>query len=67
MGIIFTVTQMISDYVDAGEAGYKHVEVKQKFEVSNYDDLQNLLLTLIDFSSKKLKVEIEKELIEEVE
>lgn len=59
----FYVTQFISDYVKVGEE-WKSVEVKNTFTVSNYDDLQNLLLTLIDFGGGKLRFGIEK--IEEV-
>lgn len=59
----FKVTQFISDYVKVGEK-WEPVEVRNKYSVGNYDDLQNLLLTLIDFGDKKLKFEVEK--IEEV-
>ena len=59
----FTVKQYITDYVKVGDE-YRHVEVVNKFEVSNYDDLQNLLLTLIDFGDDRLKFEIVKEVTE---
>ena len=59
----FKVTQFISDYVKVGEK-WEPVEVRNKYFVGNYDDLQNLLLTLIDFGDKNLKFEVEK--IEEV-
>ena len=55
----FYVTQFISDYVKAGDE-WKPVEVKNTFTVYNYDDLQNLLLTLIDFGGGKLKFEVTK-------
>ena len=60
----FKVTQFISDFVKVDEQ-YKTVEVKNKFVVNNYDDLQNLLLTLIDFGDGKLKFEVTKEEVTE--
>ena len=59
----FRITQFITDYVKVGDE-YRHVEVENVFEVSNYDDLQNLLLTLIDFSDKDTKFKISKEVME---
>lgn len=56
----FKVTQFISDYVKVGDE-WRPVEVQNKYSVNNYDDLQNLILTLIDFGDKKLKFEVEKE------
>lgn len=60
----FEVTQFISDFVRVDEQ-YKTVEVKNKFVVNNYDDLQSLLLTLIDFGDGKLKFEVTKEEVTE--
>lgn len=60
----FEVTQFISDFVRVDEQ-YKTVEVKNKFVVNNYDNLQSLLLTLIDFGEGKLKFEVEKEEVTE--
>lgn len=56
----FYVTQFLSDFVRVDDQ-YKTVEVKNKFVVNNYDDLTNLLLTLIDFGDGKLKFEVTKE------
>lgn len=56
----FKVTQFISDYVKVGDE-WRPVEVQNKYSVNNYDDLQNLLLTLIDFGDGKLKFEVIKE------
>lgn len=56
----FEVTQFISDFIRVDEQ-YKTVEVKNKFVANNYDDLQNLLMTLIDFGDGKLKFEVTKE------
>lgn len=60
----FEVTQFISDFVRVDEQ-YKTVEVKNKFVVNNYDDLQSLLLTLIDFGDGKFKFEVTKEEVTE--
>ena len=60
----FRLTETIKDFVHIKEE-YGYVEVKKTYEVSNYDDLQNLFLTLVDFSSGKLAFEVEK--IEEVD
>lgn len=60
----FEVTQFISDFVRVDEQ-YKTVEVKNKFVANNYDDLQNLLMTLIDFGDGKLKFEVTKEEVTE--
>ena len=54
------VTQYIKDYVKVGEE-YRHVEVENDYEIDNYDDLQNLLLTLIAYSAKDIKFKVVKE------
>lgn len=59
----FKVTQYITDYVKVGEE-YRTVEVRNKFVVDTWDDLQNLFLTLIDFTDGKIKFEVEKEVTE---
>lgn len=56
----FRVTQYIKDYVKVGEE-YRHVEVENDYEIDNYDDLQNLLLTLIACSAKDIKFKVVKE------
>ena len=60
MGIKFKVIQFVKDYVKVVDE-YRHVEAESKYEVSNYDDLQNLLLTLIDFGEDRIKFEVKKE------
>ena len=57
--MVFKVKQFIKDYVKVGDE-WRHVEVENKYTVNNYDDLQNLLLTLIDFGGGKLKFEVAK-------
>ena len=59
----FKITQYITDYVKVGEE-YRTVEVRNKFAVDTWDDLQNLFLTLIDFTDGKIKFEVEKEVTE---
>ena len=58
--MVFKIKQFIPDYVKVGDE-WRHVEVENKYTVNNYDDLQTLLLTLIDFGDSKLKFEITKE------
>ena len=59
----FKVTQYITDYIKVGDE-YRNVEVRNKFVVDTWDDLQNLFLTLIDFADSKVKFEVEKEVAE---
>jgi len=63
MSIEFVVTQYVSDYVKVGD-DYQNIEVESRYKVSNYDDLQNLLLTLIDFGGDTLKFKIRKKEVE---
>ena len=60
----FIVKQIVSNYVKVGE-GYQTVEIKNTFEVDNFDDLQSLIMTLIDFSKNDIKFEVSKEEVEE--
>ena len=64
MAYKFTVTQIVKDYVKVGEE-YKNVEAKNRFVVDNFDDLQNLVMTLIDFSKSGITFEVTKEEVEE--
>lgn len=66
MKMKFTLTEFIKEWARIKEE-YGYVEVKKVYECGNYDDLQNLFLTLVDFSTDTLKIEIKKEIIEEVE
>ena len=50
----------VNDYVLIGEE-YERITVVKKFAVSTYDDLQNLLLTLIEASTDTVTFEISKE------
>lgn len=60
----FVFTEIIKDFAHIEEK-YGYVEVKKVYECNSYDDLQNIFLTLVDFSTKKLNFEVEK--VEEVD
>ena len=62
MAYKFTLTDR--DYTHIKEE-YGYVEVRKVYECSNYDDLQNIFLTLVDFSSGPLKFEVTKEEVTE--
>ena len=59
MGIKFKVTERVQDYVLMDDK-FKHVTAEKKYEVHNYDDLQNLILTLIDFGTNDLEFKVSK-------
>lgn len=63
MGIKFRITHYVPGCAKVDDE-YKYVEVENDYEVSNYDDLQNLLLTLIDFATGSVKFKVDKEVIE---
>lgn len=60
----FRLTETIKDFVHIKEE-YGYVEVKKTYECSTYDDLQDIFLTLVDYSTDKLRLEVEK--VEEVD
>lgn len=62
----FKVNQFVKEYVNIKEE-WDYVEVRQKYTCHNYDDLQNLLLTIIENSTGSVKFQIEKEEVEEDE
>ena len=64
MAYKFTLTEVIRDFTHIKEE-YGYVEVKKVYECSNYDDLQNIFLTLVDFSDGPLRFEITKEEVTE--
>ena len=65
----FKVKQKFIDYVEAYKGQppmeWPRVEAAFRYEANNYDDLQNLLLTIIDFSEDTVKLEISKEEVED--
>jgi hypothetical protein len=60
----FTVTEFIKKYMKIGD-DYQYVEVEKKYSVNNWDDLQNMLMSLIDFSDGPIKFEVRKEAVDE--
>ena len=56
----FKITQYITDYINV-DGEYKNVEVQNKYECGNFDDLQDLIMTIVDHSSKDVKFNIKKE------
>jgi len=62
----FKVKVFFRDYVKVDEE-FKSVEISRPFFCNTYDDLNNLIATLVDFSAggSVLKFEVEKVLKEE--
>jgi len=60
----FTVIEFIKKYMKIGD-DYQYVEVEKKYSVKNWDDLQNIIMTLIDFSDGTIKFEVRKEAVDE--
>ena len=60
----FTVIEFIKKYMKIGD-DYQYVEVEKKYSVKNWDDLQNIIMTLIDFSDGTIKFEVRKEAADE--
>ena len=55
----FKLTEIIKEFAHIEEK-YGYIEVKKVYECENYDDLQNLFLTLVDFSTGPLTFTVEK-------
>ena len=60
----FIVTEFIKKYMKVGD-DYQYVEVEKNYTVNNWDDLQNMLMSLIDFSDGSIKFEVRKEAVNE--
>lgn len=56
----FKVTEFIKKYMKVGD-DYQSVEVEKHYTADNWDDLQNLLMTLIDYSDVSIRFEVKKE------
>lgn len=56
----FKVTEFIKKYMKVGDE-YQYDEVEKHYTVGNWDDLQNLLMTLIDYSDVSIRFEVKKE------
>ena len=55
----YTIIQYVRDYVKIGDE-WRNVEVECKYECENWDDLENLLLTLISNKDDiKLRIKTE--------
>lgn len=61
----FTITQTVENYTHVDD-DYRKVEVTQNFECGTFDELSNLLLTLVDYSYKDITVKIHKEEVPDV-
>ena len=59
----FEVRQKLTRYMKVGEE-YQEVNFNNDFEVNNWDDLTNLLSTLIDFGTGTMRFEITKTEVE---
>ena len=64
MGIKFDVRMAVTTYAKVGD-DYQKIEATKKFVLHNYDDLSNLILTLIDFGADRVKFEVKKEEVSE--
>ena len=60
----FTVIEFIKKYMKVGD-DYQYVEVEKKYSVNSWDDLQDMLMSLIDFSDGPIKFEVRKEAVDE--
>ena len=60
----FKVTEFFKKFVKVGD-DYQNVEVEKYYTVDNWDDLQNLLMTLIDYSDVSIRFEVKKEVPDE--
>lgn len=60
----FKLTEYVRKFMQVGD-NYDYVEVEKDYECETYDDLQNLFLTLVDFSSGPLKFKVEKKEVED--
>jgi hypothetical protein len=66
MGIKFTLTEKLDKYTNInGEWG--DVYFDKVYVINNWDDLQNLIMTLVDYSEDgtTLKFEVKKETFDE--
>lgn len=58
----FAVTEFIRDYVKINDEGkYDWVEIRKKYSANTWDDLTNLIMSMIDFTDGPIKFEVKKE------
>ena len=63
----YITTQFINEYHLLEDADGRYIENRKKYECTNLDDLQNLLLTLIECSMGPIKFQVEKVEVEDDE
>lgn len=63
MKLKFTITQYVRDYVKVGDE-WRNIEVECQYICHNYDDLENLLMTLI-CNKDDIKVRVRREEVTE--
>ena len=66
MKIKYILTQIITNYMKVNDE-WQYIDVTTEYECINLDDLQNLILTLIECSTKAVKFEVTKEEVAENE
>ena len=64
MAITFDVRMAVTTYVKIGD-DYQKVEATKKFVLHNYDDLQNLFLTLVESSDDTLNLSVDKKEVDD--
>lgn len=58
----FKVTEFVRDYVKVNDEGkYDWVEIRKKYSANTWDDLTNLIMSMIDFTDGPIKFEVKKE------
>jgi len=58
----FKVTEIIRNYIKPeGSDKYAWVEVNKTYRANTWDDLTNLIMSLIDFTDGPVKIKVEKE------
>ena len=56
----FKVTEFIKKYMKVGDE-YQYVEVEKKYIANTWDDLTNLIMSMMDFTDGSIKFEVKKE------
>lgn len=58
----FKVTEFIKNYIKINDEGkYDWIEVKKNYTATTWDDLTNLIMSMIDFTDGPIKFEVKKE------
>ena len=64
MRLKIDMRMVVTTYAKVGDE-YQSVEATKKFVCYNYDDLQNLFLTLVEASDDTLKLSIDKKEVDD--